>query len=67
MAPKRNRGLAMIAVMALVAVPLALADSALAWAGDRLDYSASEPISLALIGLGLIGLSQTLVRKFRKT
>lgn len=66
MAPKRNRGAVIFAVVALVAAPLALADSALAWAGDRLDFRASEPISLALIGLGLIGLSQTLVRKFRK-
>jgi hypothetical protein len=65
MVSKRNRGVGILAVMALVAAPAALASSALTWVWHG-TFSLSEPTSLAFLGVTLIGLSHTLVRRFGK-
>ena len=61
-----RRGLVIVAVVVLTAASAVAANVALCWTGHGLDFSVPEPASLALAGLGLVGLSQTLVRKYGK-
>ena len=61
-----NRGLAVVAVVVFLAGSAVATNFVLQWTGHPLRFSVPEPASLALAGLGLVGLSQSLVRKFGK-
>jgi hypothetical protein len=63
---KSNRRVGILAIVALVAAPAALASSALTWVGHGGGFSLSEPTSLAFLGIALIGLGHTVVRKVGK-
>ena len=68
MTMKNMCGLGVLVVTLCIATPMAMASSVVAgattWIG--MHVSVTEPASLALIGLGFVGLSQALMRKFRK-
>lgn len=66
MTSRANRWLALTAVALFTAGTVAVTKFVLAWTGHGLNVSVPEPASLALAGAGLVGLSQTLVRKFGK-
>jgi len=61
-----KRGLAVLSVVLFMAGSAVAANFVLRWTGHPLHLSVPEPASLALAGLGLVGLSQSLVRKFSK-
>ena len=61
-----NRGLAVMAVVIFAAGVTVAANFVLHWTGHAVNFRVPEPAGLALAGLGLIGLSQTLVRRFGK-
>lgn len=61
-----NRGLAIMAVALFAAGVTVAANFVLNWTGHTVNFRVPEPAGLALAGLGLIGLSQTLVRRFGK-
>jgi hypothetical protein len=61
-----NRGLAVVAVVVFMAGSAVAANFVLRWTGHGVNLSVPEPASLALAGLGLVWLSQNLVRKFGK-
>jgi hypothetical protein len=61
-----NRGLAVVAVVVFMAGSAVAANFVLRWTGHGVNLSVPEPASLALAGLGLVWLSQSLVRKFGK-
>jgi len=66
MTSSANRWLALVAVALFTAGTVAAAKFVLEWTGQGLNMRVPEPASLALAGAGLVGLSQTLVRKFGK-
>ena len=59
-----NRGLAVVAVVVFMAGSAVATNFVLRWTGHGLNLSVPEPVSLALAGVGLVWLSQSLVRKF---
>ncbi len=59
-----NRGLAVVAMVVFVAGLAVSVNFALHWTGHSLHLGIPEPVSLALAGLGLVGLSQNLMRRF---
>jgi hypothetical protein len=61
-----NQGLAVVAIVVFTAGSAVAANFVLRWTGHGVNLSVPEPISLALAGLGLVWLSQSLVRKFGK-
>jgi hypothetical protein len=61
-----NRGLAVVAVVIFMAGSAVAANFVLTWTGHGLNLGVPEPASLALAGLGLVWLSQSLVRKVGK-
>ena len=61
-----NRGLAVLAVVVFLAGSAVAANFVLRWTGHGVNLSVPEPVSLALAGVGLVWLSQSLVRKFGK-
>jgi hypothetical protein len=61
-----NRGLAVLAVVVFLAGSAVAANFVLQWTGHGMNLSVPEPVSLALAGVGLVWLSQGLVRKFGK-
>jgi hypothetical protein len=61
-----NRGLAVLAVVVFLAGSAVAANFVLQWTGHGVNLSVPEPVSLALAGVGLVWLSQSLVRKVGK-
>jgi hypothetical protein len=61
-----NKGLAVLAVVVFVAGSAVAANFVLRWTGHGMNLSVPEPLSLALAGVALVWLSQSLVRKFGK-
>jgi hypothetical protein len=55
-----------LAVVVFLAGLAVAANFVLQWTGHGVNLSVPEPVSLALAGVGLVWLSQSLVRKFGK-